>query len=248
VTTLLVVDDEPAIRVVLAEHFTHEGFHVVTAASGVEAFVQAVRWAPRAAILDVVIPRPSGLETLRRLKTLDPGTVVILMSGVPHAVEMLEEAGLSVAGAFVKPVRLDQLGEALARAGVTPTGGPDATPPPRRVRALVVDDDPELRGLLTDYLTDNGFQALGVWDGEEALRRIPEFRPHLVLLDILLPGLSGVDTLRRMRTHLQDACVIMISGLGDAETAQRTLELGAVDYLSKPLDWSRLDALLGIRP
>lgn len=250
---LLCVDDDPGVLRLLADYFTLRGYVVLTARSGVEAFLQVARWAPRAIILDLFIPRLGGPEVLERIRRLDPGIVVILISGVPNALEMLAEAGVSAAGAFTKPVVLDRVAEALARAGVTP---PAAVPadvaaqvrPPRRVRALAVDDEPEVRNLLTDYLVENGFEALGVWDGEEALRRIPEFRPHLILLDILMPGLSGVETLRRIKALLPETCVIMISAHDDVETAQRTLRMGAADYLRKPIDLRNLDSVLGIRP
>ncbi len=251
--TLLCVDDDSGVLQLLKDHFALKGFAVVTAATGVEAFLQVARWRPRAIILDLFIPRLGGLEALKRIKKLDPTIVVVLISGVPEALEVLGEAGLRVAGAFAKPVELEQLSDALARAGIRPAEAPAGVdhrarpaPPPSRLRALVVDDEPVVREMLTEYLNENGFDALGVWDGEEALRRIPEFRPHVVLLDILLPGLSGVATLRRIKALLDETCVVMISGLDDAETAQRTLDMGAVDYLHKPVDLGKLDALFGI--
>lgn len=246
-TTLLCVEDDPRVLELLKEHFTFQGFRVVTATTGVEAFLQAVRWAPRAVILDLFIPRLGGLGALERIKRVDPEIVVILISGVPNAVDMLQEAGLSVAGAFTKPVDLDRISETLAQAGVTPSLA-EAAKRSRRIRALVVDDEPEVRTLLTDYLEEHGFEALGAWDGEEALRQIPEFRPHIILLDILMPGLSGVETLRRLKPVLHETCVIVISGHEDLETARRTLEMGAVEYLCKPVNLGALDSVLGIHP
>ncbi len=257
VPTLLCVDDDPVVLQVLKEYFTLQGFGVLTARTGVEAFLHVVRWAPQAVILDVFMPRLGGLEALKRIKKLDPEILVILISGVPNALEMVEEAGLTVAGAFTKPVSLDRIAEILARAGVRPSRTPPKAAPgdipeqarrATRIRALVVDDEPEVREMLTDYLRENGFEAVGVWDGEEALRRIPGFRPHIILLDILMPGLSGVETLRRIKARLQETCVIVITGHEDVETARRTLELGAVDYLRKPVDLGAMDSLLGIPP
>ena len=254
---LLCVDDDPRVLQVLKEYFTLQGFGVVTATTGVEAFLQAVRWAPKAVILDLFIPRFGGLGVLERIKKLDPEIVVILISGVPNALEVLQEAGMSVAGAFAKPVNLDQISETLARAGVMPprtspqAASGDLRAQARgatRIRALVVDDEPEIRALLTDYLEENGFEVLGAWDGEEALRRTPEFRPHIILLDILMPGLSGVETLRRLKPVLHETCVIMITAHEDVETARRTLEMGAVDYVRKPVNLGHLDSLLGIHP
>jgi DNA-binding response OmpR family regulator len=254
VPTLLCVDDDPSVLQVMREYFILRGFGVVTARSGVEAFLQVIRWAPNAVILDVFMPRLGGLEALKRIKKLDPEIVVILVSGVPNALEMVTEAGLTVAGAFRKPVKLDRISETLTGAGVTPPPGAAAgnlaAPAPRSspIRAMVVDDEPDVRGMLTDYLRENGFEAVGVWDGQEALRLIPEFRPHIILLDILMPGLSGVETLRRLKPVLHETCIIMITAHDDVETARRTLEMGAVDYVRKPVNLARLDALLGIQP
>ncbi len=252
VPTLLCVDDDPPVLQVMREYFTLRGFGVVTARSGVEAFLHVVRWAPKAVILDVFMPRLGGLEALKRIKKLDPEIVVILISGFPNALEMVAEAGLTVAGAFTKPVNLDRISETLTRAGVKPPkkppGGAVPAPPATPIRALVVDDEPEVRAMLTDYLRENGFEAVGVWDGQEALRLIPEFRPHIILLDILMPGLSGVEILRRLKPVLHETCVIMITAHEDVETARRTLEMGAVDYVRKPVNLRHLDALLGIHP
>ncbi|MBI3625880.1 MAG: response regulator [Candidatus Rokubacteria bacterium] len=254
VPTLLCVDDDPPVLQVMREYFTLRGFGVVTARSGVEAFLHVVRWAPKAVILDVFMPRLGGLEALKRIKTLDPEIVVILISGFPNALEMVAEAGLTVAGAFTKPVNLDRISETLTRAGVTlPPGATAGTLPtparrPGPIRALVVDDEPDVRAMLTDYLRENGFEAVGVWGGQEALRLIPEFRPHIILLDILMPGLSGVETLRRLKPVLHETCIIIITAHEDVETARRTLEMGAVDYVRKPVNLRHLDALLGIPP
>ena len=123
VPTLLCVDDDPLVLQLMREYFALRGFGVVTARSGVEAFLQVLRWAPKAVILDVLMPRLGGLEALKRIKKLDPEIVVILISGVSNVLEMVAEAGLTVAGAFTKPVNLDRISEALTRAGVTPPPG-----------------------------------------------------------------------------------------------------------------------------
>lgn len=253
-SALLCVDDDPRVLQLMKEHFSLQGFVVVTARTGLEAFLQAVRWSPRAVILDLFIPGLGGLQALERIRKLDAEITVILISGVPNALDMLAEAGVSVTGAFTKPVDLNRISETLTKAGVTASRleagrTPEDSPvsqPPSPIRALVVDDEPEIRSMFTDYLEENGFETLGVWDGEEALRRIAEFRPHVVLLDILMPGLSGIETLRRIRTILPEACVLIVSAHHDLDTAKRALQMGAVDYLHKPVDLKQLDALLGI--
>ena len=116
----------------------------------------------------------------------------------------------------------------------------------RNLRILVVDDDPNVLEMLVEYLRGKGFEVLGLANGEEALHRLAEFRPHLVLLDLLLPGLSGLETLQRIRALRQETRVIVVSATEDVEIARRALALGAVEYVTKPVDFTYLDSVLEI--
>ena len=252
--TILCVDDDAEILDVLKEYFTRQGFHVVTATNGVEAMFQVQRCLPRAIILDLFMPRLGGLGALDRIRRLVPEIVPILISGNPGALEMVTEAGINVAGAFEKPLDLVGILGALAQAGVLPpkkapaaaaAPGAQAAPPGRR-QVLVVDDEPEMRAVLAEYLQGKGFEVLQADGGEAALRRLPEFRPQVVLLDIMMPGLSGVETLRRIKTLQPETAVIMVSAIEDQETARQTLAVGAADYVAKPVDFQYLDSVLQV--
>ena len=162
---------------------------------------------------------------------------------------MIREASLRVAGTLAKPFKLAEILGLLVQAGILPPKTAPAEPPARpsrpvRKRILVVDDERAVRDMLTDYLQDKGYEAEGAPSGEEALQRIPEFRPQVVLLDIRMAGLSGVDTLKRIKALPQETCVVMVSGLEDVEIARRTLTLGAADYIAKPVDFAYLDSVL----
>lgn len=248
--TILCVDDDAEILEILKEFFTREGFHVVTATNGVEAMFQVQRCLPKAVILDLFMPRLGGLGALDRIRRLDPGIVIILISGVPTALEMITEAGVDAAAVLTKPLDLNQLLGTLVRAGVAPSKPAAKEPPPKtrpgRKRALVVDDEPELREVLVEYLQGKGFEARGASGGEEALRQIPDFGPHVVLLDIAMPRMTGVEVLKRIKVLPQQMTVIMVSGIEDVETARQTLALGAADYVTKPVDFQYLDSVLEV--
>ncbi|MEK7386022.1 MAG: response regulator, partial [candidate division NC10 bacterium] len=109
---------------------------------------------------------------------------------------------------------------------------------------LVVDNDREIREGLASYLQGKGFETLRTAGGEEALRRLPDFRPHIVLLDISMPGLSGIETLRRIKALPTETSVVMLCRQRDEEAARKALALGAADYLRKPVDVASLDAVL----
>jgi two-component system nitrogen regulation response regulator NtrX len=107
-------------------------------------------------------------------------------------------------------------------------------------RILVVDDESGVREALRQVLEYDGGTVRLAGSGGEALTVYPEFRPHLVLLDVKMAGLDGLETLRRLREADPAAQVVMISGHGTVATAVEATRQGAFDFLEKPLDADRL--------
>lgn len=101
-------------------------------------------------------------------------------------------------------------------------------------RVLVVEDDLTVTEVLSAYLTRAGYEVAGSDDGSEALRTWPRFAPDVVILDIMLPSLSGLEVLRRRRRSGDGAAVIMLSARGEEEDRLVGLETGADDYMVKP--------------
>jgi two-component system nitrogen regulation response regulator NtrX len=100
---------------------------------------------------------------------------------------------------------------------------------------LIVDDERGIRESLSAVLRDEGFTADAVASGEECLQALAGRAYACVLLDVWLPGISGLETLKQMRESNSDAAVIIISGHGNVETAVRATKLGAFDFIEKPL-------------
>ncbi|MBI3599391.1 MAG: UDP-3-O-[3-hydroxymyristoyl] N-acetylglucosamine deacetylase, partial [Nitrospinae bacterium] len=100
---------------------------------------------------------------------------------------------------------------------------------------LIVDDEENILSSLEGILTDEGFSILKAKDGAEALKMIKSGNPDLVLLDIWIPGLDGIQTLKAIKKIRADLNVIMMSGHGTIETAVRATKLGAFDFIEKPL-------------
>jgi DNA-binding response OmpR family regulator len=111
-------------------------------------------------------------------------------------------------------------------------------------RVLVVDDEPDAVELLTEFLTGKGYDVVTASNGEEALQRVKEDRPHLILLDVRMPGMSGLEVLRRVREIDQEVGVIMVTAVNEEETGRTALALGAFDYIVKPLDFAYLEKSL----
>jgi two-component system nitrogen regulation response regulator NtrX len=100
---------------------------------------------------------------------------------------------------------------------------------------LIVDDERGIRETLSAVLRDEGFSADAVESGEDCLKAIGRRAYGCVLLDVWLPGINGLETLRQMRDSNCDAAVVIISGHGNVETAVRATKLGAFDFIEKPL-------------
>jgi two-component system KDP operon response regulator KdpE len=111
----------------------------------------------------------------------------------------------------------------------------------RPARILVVDDEPELRDVLQEYLAQRGHHVETAPNGEAALAAIARARPDLVLLDLHMPGMDGLEVLRRIRTL---ALVIMVTANTDVPAARETLKSGAFDYVTKPIDFDHLDQVI----
>ena len=114
---------------------------------------------------------------------------------------------------------------------------------PDVVSVLIVDDDQQIRDMLSDYLGEHGYEVHTAEDGATARALLSEKIPHVVLLDVGLPGEDGLSLARHIRENY-DLGIIMVSGAGDTVDRIIGLEVGADDYLAKPFDLRELRARL----
>ncbi|MFQ5658759.1 MAG: sigma-54-dependent transcriptional regulator, partial [Candidatus Methylomirabilales bacterium] len=114
-----------------------------------------------------------------------------------------------------------------------------------RESILVVDDEPNILKVIEDILTDEGYEVRTAHSGEDALAEVQRSSPDLVILDIWLPGMDGLQALDTLKGMAPEVPVIMISGHGVIETAVRALKMGAYDFIEKPPTMER--TLLAIR-
>ena len=109
---------------------------------------------------------------------------------------------------------------------------------------LVIDDDEGVAHMLGRFLGDQGYAVRLAVDGETGLVQAVEFEPSLVLLDLRLPGMDGLECLRRLRAQGCRAPVVMMTGYGDVQTAVEAMKIGASDFLEKPFKLERLAATI----
>lgn len=119
---------------------------------------------------------------------------------------------------------------------------------PGRQLGLVVDDDADIRSMLADYLVMSGFEVRQATDGLEALAHVKQERPQVIVLDLHMPRLNGLDAVQRIRALDRTAKVIVVTGDADRALHDRALRLGASVVLTKPLDLAALDTAIGPPP
>jgi PAS domain S-box-containing protein len=109
---------------------------------------------------------------------------------------------------------------------------------------VIVDDKPTNLGVLFDFLTDSGFKVLVAQDGESAIQKVEYAHPDLILLDVMMPGIDGFETCRRLKENesTQDIPVIFMTALSDTAAKVKGFSLGAVDYVTKPVQQEEVKA------
>ncbi len=125
---------------------------------------------------------------------------------------------------------------------VAETPGSDA--PALTERVLIVEDDPATRVGLAELVSAWGFQTDVAANGEEAMEKVTTFRPAIIVSDLVMPRMGGLELLRTLRDQLTDLTLILLTAQGTIDSAVEAIKEGAYDYLSKPVDPSRLRILL----
>ena len=115
------------------------------------------------------------------------------------------------------------------------------------VKILVVDDEIEACNALKEFLEVKGYEVYTAQDGKTALDQVQELSPQLVLLDMIMPGMHGIEVLQEIKKVDPKIGVIMVTVVTDESQAKKALELGAYDYITKPVDLNYLDNVVMVK-
>jgi CheY-like chemotaxis protein len=247
---ILVIDDDrmncDLLQAVLARH----GYDVHSATSGREGLNLFRHHNPRVTILDLRMPGMDGLTVLKEIRAIDPHAPVIILGGGATEVQENQARALRVTDFVRKGLSLDVLVEGVNRVIQQPARkqepeGAQAGPAADTGETiLVVDDEQLVRDLLVQFLNLRGYRTVGVNDGTQALSLVDESTPDLILLDLMLPGMSGVDVLRRLRDKHFSGAIIVVTGSYDEELLQDAWSLHPQEVISKPIDLEKLLAII----
>jgi CheY-like chemotaxis protein len=250
VVKILVIDDDRMNCDLLHAVLTRHGYEVHRATSGPEGLNLFRQHAPRVTILDLRMPGMDGLTVLKEIRAIDPHAPVIILGGGATELQENQARALRVTDFVRKGLSLDVLVEGVNRVVQYPlkkeaVGGqaPDSVADTGET-ILVVDDEQLVRDLLVQFLTLRGYRAIGVKDAHEALSVVEQSRPHLILLDLMLPGMSGVEVLRRLRDMHFTGATIIVTGSYDEELLEDAWSLHPQEVIAKPIDLEKLLAII----
>jgi DNA-binding NtrC family response regulator len=264
--TILIADRNPHVRKFLEREFVSEGYHVELVRDGKELLSAAEKNASLdLVILDPEIPGVNRTELMSRLKQRLPQLPVVIHGFLE---ELSDQAVMDLASVFVeKTENTDKLRIAVAnvlssrypaRFNRSRQTGNAFPPPPDRAletergaeraaganRILVVDDEQNIRDGCERVLERRGFKVSKVGDARDALVCLGKTSYALVLLDLKLPDMDGLELLTRIRKTTSDTPVIVITGYATVETAAEVIRLGANDFLSKPFTPAQLKTVV----
>jgi CheY-like chemotaxis protein len=211
--TILVIEDDPRAASLLRLQLESAGFAVEVVPSGEAGLRRAAALQPRAVVLDVLLPDVDGWNTLARLKeqeaTRHIPVVIVSITDEPR-----RGFALGAAQVLVKPVTQEDLMAALGAMGLL--GSPGAA----RRRVLVVDDDPKAVTLVCKHLEAFGFEPLAAFGGQEAIDLVRRERPDAVVLDLMMPHVSGFDVVEALASRAETAGIPVLVLTAKLVTAQ----------------------------
>ncbi|TAN32429.1 response regulator [bacterium] len=213
---VLVVEDDPGAAELLTRQIERSGFKTEVARTGTEALIKAHDDRPAAITLDILLPDLDGWEVLTRLKrdeaTMDIPVIVVSVVDNPEL-----GVALGALDYFVKPVQAAELMSRLARFNLKQKGG-------EKLTVLVVDDEEANRDWLRRVLVPAGFDVVVAAGGKEAIELAKTLGPDLVLLDLMMPEVTGFDVVEALRadesTRAIPIMVLTAKNLTDADIRQ----------------------------
>ena len=231
---ILVIDDNKDFCDNVKDVLEMKNFKVDTAYDGIKGLEMVKQRDFDMVLLDIKMPVMNGIETFRKIKEINPHINVIMVTA--YAVEELIRDALrdGAYGSLKKPLDFEKL---FSLINTAVTGG---------TLLLIADDDKDLCGNLNEILTEKGYVVAEVHDGESAFQKAKEHNFDILLLDMRLPPLNGLETYLSIRDIRPDIVVIIITGYMKemGNLVEEALTKTAYSYIEKPIDMVRLISLL----
>ncbi|MFC1563589.1 response regulator [candidate division KSB1 bacterium] len=236
---LLLVDDEEDFLISVKNALNRRDIDVLTARNGEEAIRNLYEKQFDIAVLDVKMPGIDGIEVFHRFKRKKPGLPVIILTGHGTIDQAFETSKEGVTDYLKKPCDIDTLVEKVHKilrvhTVIESEESIEKSPHTKDIRVLVVDDELDLLNSLKNVLQRRRMVVYTAEGGKEAISTLENIVVDIVILDIKMPGMDGIEVLRYIKQKFPAIEVILLTGHPETENAIKGIKLGAYEYIIKP--------------
>lgn len=234
---VLLVEDDKMARKRLKRVIEKEGYEIIAAQDGLEGLELFKSERPDVVITDVKMPKIDGIEVMHRIKEMSKTTEVILITGhgdIDMAIVALRDGALDY---IKKPIDIDQLIVSLGRAKEKIQDRKKIT---IRNSILILEDDEKTREKLGKIYIKEGYKVFTAPDGERGLKIFSENKIDILLTDLRMPIMNGLQFISEVKKISSDCEFIVLSGFGDEADAVEAMRNGAINFISKPIDLEQL--------
>jgi len=247
---LLIVDDEEEFLESSARALGRRGFEVNTAVDGATALEIMKQRDFDVVVLDLKMPGMDGEEVFDRIHKDRPSTPVIMLTGhgsVPHAFKTSKKG---IADYIAKPCDMDELADrirkavSMARRHKKTFRDETATDLASMVRVMLVDDEVDFLSSMRSALERRNMNVTIAESGAQALERLKDAPIDIAVIDVKMPGMDGLELLKRIKKELPDVKAILLSGHPSVSAALEGIKHGASEYLEKPPEVESLVATI----
>ncbi len=242
---ILVVDDAEDVRLALRQLLEGDGHHVIEASDGDELIPAVLTHWPDLIMLDLNMPKVPGFEALELLRAQPAGkdfpVIVVTAAGSPRDAQRGRELG---AKEYIgKPWAEGEI-EMRVKWTLQSSQKPKRNPPER---IFVVDDEEHVRLALMTTLQDAGYDAEPINGGSEVVEAVIKMQPDLILMDLRMPDLDGIEAIRRLRNipTAMKLPIIVVTAVPSREAVQAARSLGVTSFVVKP--WHARDLEIRVR-
>jgi len=243
-TKILVLDDEVKIRELVREALSVQGYEVTTVPTSDQAMDIIFHESFDLILLDIRLPGESGISVLRKIREHSKKIPVVIYSGFVTAAMETEARAFGANEVLRKDVGVVFLVEQIGKIVKTKNRIFQRTLTGTKRPILVVDDEEKIRDVLKSFFKTKGYEVLEAKNGEEALHLAQSEDLAVVLLDINMPEMDGLTTLKKLKDINAELGVVMVTGDQDDEKVKKAIELGAYGYVLKPFDFLYLNLVV----
>lgn len=220
---ILIVDDDDFMRETLTDILTEMGYEADLAGSGEEALTKITVKNYDIALIDLKMQGLNGCQTFRQIKELSPATKAIIMTAYSHEALIKDCLREGAFGVLYKPLDMAQVSEQLRIVD-------------KKNVIMIIEDDATMRESTAELLSEQGYYTVGVPDSAEAIEYAVHTPPHMVIIDVKLPGLSGCDVFFALKDMIPSLQAIITTGYRHQvqDMVDLCLEHGALTCFYKP--------------